>query len=84
MKLTNDFFNKTTKVLRDKYFPTIKFYRDDDNCAKVHYAVECFNNGVSTYSTLINKVAKCCKANKADIHKIVSQFVEDFEGYVWK
>ena len=84
MKLVNDFFNNAAKAIDSKYFPNVKYYRDDENCTKVHYALELFNNGVLGYSVLITRLAKACNATKKDIHAIISTFVEDFGGYTYK
>ena len=81
MKLTEDFFNKVLTELDAKYFPEVKFYRDNENDAKLHYAIECFSNGVLTYSKLIDKVSKLCKDTKQNVHNIISKYIVDFEGY---
>jgi hypothetical protein len=83
MKLTNDFFNKLAKELDTKYFADVKYYKDDKNCAKVHYAIELFNNGCLTYTALINCLSKNCKDSKDNIHAIVKNYVI-FEGYEFK
>ena len=84
MKLTKDFFNKVLTELDAKYFPAVKYYGDDKNDSKLHYAVECFSNGVLTYPKLIDKAAKLCKDSTSNIHAIVSKYVEDFGGYEYK
>ena len=57
MKTVDDFFNKLAKHIDDIYFPTVKYYHDDKNCAKVHYAIELFNNSCLTYNKLIDRLA---------------------------
>lgn len=47
----------------------------------MHYTVECYSNGVLTYSKLIKKLAVNCKEVEANIHKIVSKYVENFEDF---
>lgn len=83
MKTVQDFFVKCAGEIRSKYFPTVKYYRDDKDCADATYALECFSNGVLTYSKLIDKLAKSCSDTKENIHAVVSQYVADFEGYLY-
>jgi len=84
MVLVDDFFNKLAKDLDKKYFPDVKYYRDDKNCTAVHYAIEQFNNGVSTYDKLIKKLSSACKDTKENIHAIVSKYVKDFGDYKYE
>lgn len=94
IRIVDDFFNKLANVIDGEYFPNIKFYRDDDNCAAAHYDIELFNNGAITYDSLISKLAKHCNDTRENIEKIVKEFVifeskkvnetissEDFEYY---
>ena len=81
MKIVDDFFNKLVKELDNKYFPSVKFFRDDKNDTKLHYAVELFNNGIITYDKLIDKISVCSKETKQNIHLIVSKYIKDFENY---
>ena len=53
MKLVKDFFNKLAVELDKIYFPEVKYYRDNEDCTKVHYAIELFNNGCLTYDDFI-------------------------------
>lgn len=82
MKLVKDFYNKLATEIREIYFkgedhlnPKNKGYRP------AIYAMECFSNGCSRYSNLIDKLARHCKATKQQVHGIVSKYVADFEGY---
>lgn len=84
LRIVPDFFNKLAQDLDKKYFPEVKYYHDDKNDAKVHYAVECFNNGVMGYETLIKKLSAACKDTPENIHKIVSKYIADFGDYVYK
>lgn len=81
MKLTTDFFNKLGAELDKKYFPEVRYYRDNKNDEKVHYALECFSNGVLTYNKLIKTISINCKDTKENIHKIVSKYIANFEGF---
>ena len=81
MILVTDFFNKAVQAVDKKYFPEVKYYRDNDKCAKVHYTFELFSNGCLTYAKLMTRVAKNCKATKQEIHDIVKTFVSDWKGY---
>lgn len=84
IKLCNDFYNKVATELHDKYFPTVKYYRDDKNETKARYALELFNNGVLTYSKLIKRISDSCSDTQENIHEIVSKYVEDFAGFEFK
>jgi hypothetical protein len=83
IKKEDDFFNNLTKEIDKKYFPDVKYYRDVKDDA-VHYAIELFNNGASTYEKLISKLAKHCKETEENIHRIVSRHIEDFGDYEYK
>lgn len=84
MKIVQDFFNKLVKELDAKYFPEVKYYRDNENTAKIHYTVELFSNGCLTYNKLINTISKHCSDTKENVHEIVSKYVKDFEGFKYK
>ena len=81
MKIENDFFNRLAKEIDKKYFPSVKYYRDDKNNANVHYAIELFNNGALTYDKLISNLSKNCKDTKKTIHNIVKRHIDDFGDY---
>lgn len=81
--LVEDFFNKTAQEIDKTYFPHLKYYRDDQNDADVHYALECFNNGGHSYDLLIQKLAKSCNDSKENIHAIVSKYIKDFGDYAY-
>ena len=84
MEIVNDFFNKTAQAIDKKYFPDVKYYMDDKNCAKVHRTLELFNNGVLGYEKLIERLAKACNDTKKTLHNIVKEFIADFQGYEYK
>lgn len=84
MKIVQDFFNKLVKELDGKYFPEVKYYRDNENTTKIHHTVELFNNGCLTYSKLIDTISKACSDTKENIHAIVSKHIEDFGGFEYK
>lgn len=75
-RLTNDFYNDTVSALDKKYFPDVKYYRDDKNCTKVHYQTELFNNGCTNLETYIKRLAKACKDTEENVRAIVMQFIE--------
>ena len=77
-KLVDDFFNKVLKELDAKYFPDVKYYRDNDKDADLHYTTECFSNGVTAYNTFISKAAKCCNDTKENVHDIVYKYIMPF------
>ena len=84
IKTVGDFFNKLAKEIDKNYFPDVKYYGDNKDDSAVHYAIELFNNGVSTYDALINKLSKHCKDTKDNIHKIVSKHIEDFGDFKYE
>ena len=84
MKLVEDFFNKLASEIDKTYFPNLKYYRDDTKCANIHYAIELYSNGCTTYKTLINKLAKNTKETKQNLHVIVSKHVIDFEDFKYE
>jgi hypothetical protein len=84
MKIAPDFFNNVCQEIDKKYFPEVKYYMDNKHTEKIHYAVELFNNGCSTYRKLIETIAKHTKDSKQNTHKIVSKYIADFEGYKYQ
>jgi hypothetical protein len=84
IKTVSDFFNKLAEDIDKKYFTDVKYYGDDKDDAAVHYAIELFNNGASTYVALINKLSKHCKDTKENIHKIVSKYIQDWGDYEYE
>lgn len=79
----SDFF-KVTAELDAKYFPDVKYFRDNKNAVKVYYATELFNNGCLAYDKYIDRVAKACKDSKENIHAIISKYIADFGDFVYK
>jgi len=75
MKIVEDFFNKLAIEIDKKYFPDVKYYGDDKNCAAVHYSIELFNNGCLTYENLIKRLSKSCKTTTDEIKLIVDKFI---------
>ena len=75
MKLIEDFYNVSLQALHKEYFPYVKYYRDDVNCAKMHYQLELFNNGCLTYNNLIKKLSIYCNDTKENIEIILSDFL---------
>ena len=78
---TENFFNKVATELDKTYFPNLKYYRDNDNCVKVHYTLELFTNGCLTYRQLIGRLAKSCNDTTKAIHLIVENYVVSFGNY---
>lgn len=81
MKKTENFFNKLAKELDKQYFPNVKYYGENKNCADTHHTIELFNNGVLTYDNLIKRLSKSCKDTKENIHNTVKKYIADFEDY---
>lgn len=79
-----DFFNKVCGEIDKKFFPEVKYYRDNIYCAEVHYATELFNNGVLGYEGLITRLTMATKSSKKQIHAIVSKYVSDFGDFEYK
>lgn len=84
VKLVDDFFNKAATDIRGKYFPNVNHRAGTKEYYAANYALECFNNGVLTYSDLLKKLVKNCKGTKGDIHSILSKYIADFGDYVFK
>ena len=72
--LVDDFYNRLKTELMEAYFPTVEYYRDNDNSTKMCYAIELFNNGCLTLNVLISKIAKETKDTKENTKKIVSKY----------
>ena len=81
--IVDNLFNGLASDLKRKYFPSVKYYRDDSDCTNVHYTVELFNNGVLEYSEMIKRLSKSCKDTPKNIHEIVSKYILDFGDYVY-
>lgn len=81
IKIVSDFFNKLVGELDKKYFPDVKYYRDNAKTTEIHRTVELFNNGVLTYDKLIQRLSDNCGETKENIHAIVSNFIEDFGDF---
>ena len=75
MEIVSNFYNKLKNDIKKTYFPTVDYYRDNEDLTKVCYAIELFNNGCMTYRVLINRLKKHCNSNKKDIEKIVDKYV---------
>ena len=84
VQTTENFFNKVATEIDSIYFKEVKYYRDNENCTKVHYSLELFNNGCLTYRQLIGRLAKSCNETTAKIHGIVEKYVVSFGRYVYK
>ena len=72
--LVDDFFNKASKELDTKYFPDVKYYRDDKDATAVHYALELFSNGQISKDNLIKRLAKSCKEKEEVIKDIIKKY----------
>ena len=79
-----EFFNTVAADIRAKFFPEVKYYRDNENCTKATYAIELFNNGALTYRTFIGRLAKACNTNNATIHNMVEKYIVSFGQYQYK
>lgn len=81
---TDNFFNKVAADIRAKYFPKVKFYRDDKKCTLATYTIELFNNGCLTYRQLIARLAKQCNDSTANIHALVENHIVSFGSYIYQ
>lgn len=81
IKIVSDFFNKLVGELDKKYFPDVKYYGDNKQTTEIHRTAELFNNGVLSYTKLIQRLSKSCNETKENIHKIVSNYIEDFGDF---
>ncbi len=75
IQITPNFFNELCQDIDKTYFPEVKFYRDNKHTEKIHYAVELFNNGCSTYDKLIETLAKETGDSKEKMQMIVSKYI---------
>ena len=83
MQNVENFYNILCPELLAKYFPTVKFFRDNVKSQRMCYAIELFSNGCITYSTLIKRIVTQTKATETEIHSIVEKYV-DFQGYIFQ
>lgn len=83
MKITKDFMNLATEIDK-KYYPEVGYYQDNKYTQRIHYSCELFNNGCLTYPRLIQRLCAATKDTKQNIHKIVSKYILDFEGFEYK
>jgi len=78
IQLTTDFYNKAVAAIDAKYFPEVKYYRDNDKCAAVHQNTELFSNGCLEYSRYISRIALLCNDSEELIEGIIEPFVTSF------
>jgi hypothetical protein len=76
MTLKHPFHNEVLAKIDAKYFPEVKWHHDNPKCGKVHYIVECLNNGVAVYDKSIQKIAKLCGATEQEIDELFEEFKE--------
>lgn len=82
MKLTEDFYNKVGKELKDKFFSEVVHGKTENkNYYKHKYTLELYSNGCTTYSKLIKDLSKYCNSDTVTIHNIIKKYVDDFEGF---
>lgn len=80
----NEFFNKMADDIRGRFFPDVKYYRDNKQCEAATYAIELFNNGCLTYRAFIGRLSKACGTNNATIHNIAEKHIVSFGQYQYK
>ena len=73
--IVNDFYNKLAKDIDKTYFPTVKYYRDNESNIKAHLAIENFSNGCSTYGKLIKSLSSACNEKEYIINAIVRKYI---------
>lgn len=73
----DDFFNKLVRELDKKYYPHVAYYRDNENTTKIHYAVELFNNGVTSLNKLVKTLSKACADTQENVYQIVLKYLID-------
>lgn len=78
MILVEDFFNKVVNKIDSIYFPDVEYFRDNKNCANVHYLTELFNNGCIEYKKYLKQISKKCKDSESNLHNIISEFIVNF------
>ncbi len=78
MEIAEGFFNKVAKEIDTKYFPNVKYYRDNKNTTDIHYAIELFNNGCLTYDKLIKRLSKSAKDTEENMRSVVDKYIVEF------
>jgi len=78
IQLTTDFYNKAVAAIDTKYFPEVKYYRDNDRCAAIHQNTELFSNGCLPYSKYISRIALLCNESEGVIESIIEPFIIPF------
>lgn len=76
-----NFFNNVATKIDATFFPDVKYYRDCENCTKVHYALELFNNGALNYRKLIGRISKATNQKSKVIHDLISVEIISFGSY---
>ena len=76
MKTVDNFYNKVAKDIMEKYFPTIKWHRDNFASQKAMYQLELFNNGCLNYTKLVKKLSKYCMTTKEEIEQILTKYIK--------
>jgi len=71
METVSNFYNLLSDEIGSKYFPTVKYYRDNENYTRARHSIELFNNGCLTYRKLVNSISKECNDTKENISKII-------------
>lgn len=66
-----DKFNDTIQEIDKRFFPDVIWHHDNPKCAKAHYELECFNNGVTNLTDTVKRIAKLCNTDEATIEEII-------------
>ena len=82
MKTVDNFYNVAIEDLLSTYLEGSGYY--DPKPRKLCYTLELFSNGCLTYNKLIKKIADITKQPQTDIHRIISKYIANFEGFVFE
>lgn len=75
-KLVDDFYNKASTKLMGLYFPDVKYHRDNETSQKMTYELELYNNGVTNWNVMLDKIAKLVNTPFNKIESDLNEFLK--------
>jgi hypothetical protein len=67
-------FNGLVTELDSTCFPQVKYYHDNKDAQKMHYACELFNNGCLSLQEITKRLAKIVKETEEKIEQIILKY----------